>query len=294
MEPWAKVSAGHIARLGELTKREIQILLALFRYRNGSTNRCDPGRKAIGDAAGLPKSHVSLAIAGLETKGWIIERPDRSFHLFDAAEIPPAEPVEKPCGNVEKSVDKVEKVTKSVTNKVTKSVTESYQIGNEKLPNRQLHIKEEQNLNRSIEQKRRRNAGGASAKKPINPLKFAKPCRIPEPFDLSDEMLDWIEREVPGLAVADATTGFLEYWTNNRTKAALKTNWRLTWEKGMRNALKWQKRDAAGNAGPGVEPINPDCKECDGTGRVTVNDFPEPCYICQPDASNRYRRTRGK
>lgn len=64
--------------------------------------------------------------------------------------------------------------------------------------------------------------------------------RIPDPFPLTDEMIEWARTNVPGLEIAFAHANFVEYWTNNTTAKAKKVNWRMTWEKGMKLARRWQ------------------------------------------------------
>lgn len=282
---WAKVDALHIARFGELTKREIQVICSLFLCRNGKSDRCNPKRKTICELTGLPRSHVSTAIAGLETKGWIIEMPDGEFVLFPADSIPdpePFAPVENPCGNVEKVTELVttkpaESVTDLVTT-VTDSVTKRYQNGNE-------HNKDlEQTLNNEGTEKRALKPKKKSAK-----AKGSR-TRIPDPFPLTDEMRSWAIANVPDLQLIGAQLDFVEYWTNApENQKAYATNWRLRWEKGMRLLLKWQLRDA------GIDPDpNPNCSVCRGEGRTRGVDWSPPCDRCQPNRSKRFWKDRGK
>lgn len=64
--------------------------------------------------------------------------------------------------------------------------------------------------------------------------------RIPESFPLTDEMIGWASENCPDLDVITAHADFVEYWTNLTSAKAEKVDWRLTWQKGMRLALKWQ------------------------------------------------------
>lgn len=310
LEHWAKVTAGHIARLGELTKREIQVVNVLFLCRNGSNNRCDPRRKTIAALANLPAPGVTLALAGLERKGWIYEMEDGSFHLFDPQDIPTAGEIDAaekvtnlitPAA-VQNSVENPAEVTNlitpadnagdpEVTNLVTpviNSVKNSYQNGN-------AHIKD---LNRQLTEKEQtaRAAKKPRRKKADDPLIFPKPVRIPEPFELSDDMVSWLEINTPGLRVAEAIEDFVEHWTNRRDKKALATNWRLRWQKGMRLKLAWQRRDdAAANVAGGVVVDQKDCDNCGGVGSFQVNDFPNvPCEKCRPADANRFWKSRGR
>ncbi len=104
----ARIDELSARRLGELTKREIQVLIYLKLCRNARTGRCNPGRSAIAAFCRLARPHVTIAIAGLETKGWIVEDAD-GFKITESVTIADA--------------DRPGKVTKSVTGKVTESVT---------------------------------------------------------------------------------------------------------------------------------------------------------------------------
>lgn len=119
--------------------------------------------------------------------------------------------------------------------------------------------------------------------------------RIPNPFPLTDEMRAWAEKNVPTLRDLDsAHFDFVEYWTNNTTAKAFKVDWRLTWQKGMKLALGWQKEKNAdkGRPDPGkqAEPVAndlPACDECDSRGRIFPNnDWKQsyPCPKCNAEA----------
>jgi hypothetical protein len=89
MEHWAKLSESHILRLGELTKREIQVICYLFLRRNGTNQRCNPKRKTIAAGTGVGRSHVTESLAGLMQKNWISEDPvTGNFDLREVADIP--------------------------------------------------------------------------------------------------------------------------------------------------------------------------------------------------------------
>ncbi len=280
---WAKLDARHIARFGELTKREIQVICVLFLSRNGSNNRCNPKRKTIGQAAGLDRSAVSRAVAGLESKGWVVEMPDGEFHLFAADEIPEtfSTDCENPCG-------KVEKVVKLTTTEGGEVLSIPQQTVVDSATNRcQIDNSLNKELNRQgteLEQKRAR-----SKRKPAKPK--TKATRIPEPFELTDEMIDWAKANTPLISPAESHADFIEYWTNLQTKRAIASNWRLRWEKGFRLMQKWFIRD---QRAAGVELIDPDCKTCKGSGTERTNLESFPCSVCLPERNRRYWKTRGR
>jgi hypothetical protein len=295
-EHWAKVYAGHILRFGELTKREIQVVSYLFLCRNGHNNRCDPKQKTIAAGTGLAPPHVSTAIAGLERKGWAIEDAD-GFHLADADAIPEPKKVTKSVTKKRQKVTKLvtnpaENVTNLVT-KVTDSVTKSYQFGN-----KDIRI-----LNRSLTDKNRapRRRAADAAKKP----KTKEPTRIPDPFPLTDDMIDWVKTNLPALrSPAERHAEFVEHFTNRTDKKALAINWILKFRSNMRLRLKWQIRDegaadwrtvgaAAGSQAPPPAPVVGDCFVCDNERFVVVTnpnarfDFDRerrvPCSACMPE-----------
>jgi hypothetical protein len=316
MAHWAKTDGGHIARFGELTKREIQVVSFLYLCRNGDNNRCNPKRKAIAAGTGLAPPHVTIAIAGLERKGWIVEGTAEGFYLRDAADIPPAEkvtklvtnpaaePVEKSAGKVTKSVNNAEsEVTKSVT-KITKSVKNNYQFGNE-------HIKDiEQSSNRVLNSARA--AGKNKKKKPP-----VEKTRIPEPFELTDEMTAWFRENVPGLRIGPvaAHLNFVNYWTDAEGKRALKSNWLRTWKVGMSKLLEWQnrddERDAAARKDPKGRPGPPGSYVGENDYQPSPDEIAErerlaalpDCFICDnsrwtvrvvdPDARFSWQREQG-
>lgn len=275
----------HIARFGELTQREIRIVCALYLCRNGKNDRCFPSRRTIGTLTGLPRSHLSTGIAGLERKGWVCEMPDGEFFLFAAEQIPPVENTSGTVSIVTESVTNPSNpaagnVTEPVT-PVTQSVTESYSIGN--LLNKDLNRDLTDNSNR---------ARAPAKKKPKRktPAK-SKGTRIPDPFDLTDEMIDWATNAVPTLRLAEAHADFIEYWTNDQSRRAVAVNWKLRWQKGMRLLLKWQIRD---DRQSGKEIVDPNCDRCEGTGREKTNLETWPCPDCRPESNKRHWKSRGK
>lgn len=75
----ARIPEYVIRHSDDLKPRELRVLLCLLLHRNGRTGRCNPARKTIGEFLGLHRSHLSIAIAGLQSKGWVLETPDGFF-----------------------------------------------------------------------------------------------------------------------------------------------------------------------------------------------------------------------
>jgi hypothetical protein len=65
--------------------------------------------------------------------------------------------------------------------------------------------------------------------------------RIPDPFPLTEQMIEWATTNLPTLRLNEAHENFIEYWTNLPTAKAEKVDWMLTWKKGMKLALRWQE-----------------------------------------------------
>lgn len=297
MEHWAKVDGGHIARFGELTKREIQVVCYLFLCRNGANDQCNPKRKQIAAGTGITdRGNLSKAIDGLERKGWIADEGRAGFRLFAADEIPAPDAAAIVVKSTTKTPaemlsNRQQKAVKSTTEpdagdpgllsnrqqNVVKLTTKGCQIDN-------THIKEsEQTKNRQRTDKRR-----APRKSP--PAKKAKPQKslIPIPFELTDEMVSWFRENVAAelrIGPAAAHLEFCNYWVNlGDVKKAYKVDWLLTWKNGMQNLVKWQRRDdlAAGvktgadwrNVGKDDRPPEPD----------PFAALPD-CFICENQRS---------
>jgi DNA-binding MarR family transcriptional regulator len=138
MTKFAQIPTEAVCRFGELSKTEIRVISFLYAAKNIKTGQCNPGRKAISEMTGLPKSHVSASIKLLEEKGWLIEDEKGHFTLLnlsnkvtesvtprghDDDEIPTPESYEIGNSEVMESVtDEENPVTESVT-KVTENVT---------------------------------------------------------------------------------------------------------------------------------------------------------------------------
>ncbi|MBS1793642.1 MAG: hypothetical protein JSS81_07305 [Acidobacteria bacterium] len=70
-----------------------------------------------------------------------------------------------------------------------------------------------------------------------------KKFRLPADYPLSDEMIDWAKRELPGIKLIEAHENFVEHWSNRTDDKAERFDWDLTWRKGMRLAYQWQLED---------------------------------------------------
>lgn len=98
-EPFGKVYLSLSRRSGELTRNELRVLIHLLVCRNEETKQCNPSRKTIAAEIKIDKGNLSKAIVGLEKKGWILERENGQFTLFEASQVP-TEVVEIPTKRV--------------------------------------------------------------------------------------------------------------------------------------------------------------------------------------------------
>jgi hypothetical protein len=111
----------------------------------------------------------------------------------------------------------------------------------QKSANVDSHIKEELALEEPQETNVSFGSTTAAPAKKIKPVK----TRIPEDFELTDEMIDWAKETYPQLRLIEAHENFLEHWTNRTDAKSERVDWMRTWKKGMRLALKWQLEDDA-------------------------------------------------
>jgi hypothetical protein len=210
-----------ICRFGELTKTEIITLSYFYACRNETTGQCNPSRKRISTDTGINKTHLSPALKSLYDKGWIFEDLHGNFILTIPEKVTESVTIEPP----KKVTKSVTKVTESVT-KVTESVTKSYGIGNS-------HIKE-LNIERNIE-------GTEKEHRSENPPEKRKiASRIPDNFELSDEMIFWAKARAPNVSAALETEKFKNYWQAKSGRDATKHDWQATWRNWLLNAEKWQ------------------------------------------------------
>lgn len=89
-----------------------------------------------------------------------------------------------------------------------------------------------------------------------------QPFRLPPDYPLTDEMIDWAKKELPGLNVAIAHENFVEHWSNRTDAKAYRLNWDLTWKKGMRMAFNWQQQNENGVKNGSIQKHQPS----EGTG----------------------------
>ncbi len=95
-----------------------------------------------------------------------------------------------------------------------------------------LRVVEEESLTNVEEQKPQKRASAN-----------VTATRIPKPFPLTDAMREWAATECIGLDLETAHENFIEYWTNRTGVRGEKVDWYMTWRKGMKLALKWQKEN---------------------------------------------------
>lgn len=65
-----------------------------------------------------------------------------------------------------------------------------------------------------------------------------KATRVPDPFDVTEEMIAWVNRETPGVNWKFESQKFLDHFRAKSGKDATKQNWLATWRNWMRNAAE--------------------------------------------------------
>lgn len=75
---------------------------------------------------------------------------------------------------------------------------------------------------------------GPPSEAPAAPEK--RGTRIPEPFTVTADMRDWVERECAGLDWRRETEQFVDYWRAATGQKATKRDWPATWRTWMRRA----------------------------------------------------------
>jgi len=62
--------------------------------------------------------------------------------------------------------------------------------------------------------------------------------RIPIPFDVTEDMVEWATREIPRFDWDPETKKFVDYWRAKSGRDATKTDWPATWRNWMRRAAE--------------------------------------------------------
>ena len=92
---------------------------------------------------------------------------------------------------------------------------------------------------RRVEERREERLGRADA----TPRTDAKKgSRIPNPFPVTPEMVEWARKEVPGLDHRAVTDRFIDYWAAIPGSKGVKLDWIATWR-------NWMRREGDGGGG---------------------------------------------
>jgi len=84
------------------------------------------------------------------------------------------------------------------------------------------------------------NTDHAPADADAGPAKSkSRGTRIPEPFTVTPEMVEWARRECPGLNHKAITERFVDYWRGVAGSKSVKLDWPATWR-------NWMRREAEG------------------------------------------------
>jgi hypothetical protein len=65
-------------------------------------------------------------------------------------------------------------------------------------------------------------------------------CRIPDDFEVTDDLIDWARINAPNASIALETQKFKNYYSAKTGKDATRLDWSATWRNWMLNAEQWQ------------------------------------------------------
>lgn len=108
-----------------------------------------------------------------------------------------------------------------------------------------------------------------SAAKPRSTTK--KGTRIPEPFEISDEMKEWKRENCPDVQGWPETERFVDYWRGQPGAKGVKVDWVATWRNWMRRAqddMTGGKRGSTVVPLAGRKPSTTDSRMADGAALV--------------------------
>lgn len=212
--------------------------------------------------AGISKSPFYTAINELESKGWIQfskqEKQQKFWQLLKGFPPIPKIPEKKPqpiekkavSSNEESFSPNEESVQDFPQMRNLNSPNEENNSPNEEnfSPNEESHIRNTSVLlfvlHNLLQETKEKEKGTETVPKKKTVPRQTKTF-LPKNFTLTEKMRLWAKEKVPDLDIEDAHADFLEYWSNKDGAGGMKTDWSLTWQKGMRLQAKWQHQASA-------------------------------------------------
>lgn len=218
------------------------VLLCLANCHNDGTGRCNPSVKYIGDATGLDKKTIPVALEILAEKGLIsfdrrrgappnyrvnfTRKREKSLPengaTFESKSLPEnGSSVYPKTGELEEGDEKpsLPEIGLSVYPKTGNGVYPK--TGNKPGKNQE------------------RTGKGAAVRR-------TGKTKVPENFEVTDRMREWAAEKAPGIDVDAATEQWADYW---RSTGKLMSDWEATWRNGMKLHLKWNLQNNAALGG---------------------------------------------
>lgn len=189
------------------------VMIVLANHYSSGTSRCNPGHRAIAEEARISRSAVTAQIRKLVELGEIEVVDNGTSH--QSAEY-----------RLTKYVQQVD-----VLSKVRPDYVQQVDVVGEVRPDSDPTTSTIRGQNQDINQ---RSITYESAQAPRK-----RGTRIPDPFDVTEEMVRWVTTKYHRLDWEDETDKFCDYWEAKPGAGAVKLDWVATWRNWMRNAAKY-------------------------------------------------------
>lgn len=215
------------------------VLLTLAHHVNQTehVDKCYPSVRTIMWETGMSDKGVRRAVARLVEQGVISVggNTNRRFYRLIMTKRAPVRQTDVPC---ETPVAQTEGKAAAPVSQTIAPVSET---GNSGLGDRPTE--KEQGNNRDGADA---PAGGQGGSKTTEPDK--RGSRLPEDWQPSPKLIEWAEREEPGIDCRRETLQFKAYWLARPGKSGVMLDWDLTWQRWMRNESKYARRHKSGRA----------------------------------------------
>lgn len=239
-----------------LSDPERRVLLALFSFRNKSTDTVWPRVEWLACRAGIVDvTRVSKITRSLADKGWLTKKkrgfsgymqytlsvPDEATNLMNKSNLDCETKLER------KTEEKTPEETANPPNLDSESKFDQDTKSNLDSQTKSNLDSESKCREQSIEQSSEHEREGAVAP-PARALDKSRGTRLPESWHLTREYLDAalsIRPELSHESVAEIACGFRDYWISKPGAAGRKSDWLATW----RNWVRREKTFGGGGGG---------------------------------------------
>lgn len=191
-----------------LTLQDLRVLIALFSFRNKTTNVVWPSRSKLSERCRMDVTKISVATGRLEKFGWLTKEGKGGFSKSTKYELTVPEfdliTVTEQV-TVTDSVTVTQQVTRGVTYPVTRGVTE--QVTGKELTNELTNVTK-------------------SSK---------RGSRLPQGWLPSPELVAWAKAQRPDLNLREVLESFTDYWNSVAGAKGVKADWNATFRNWIRN-----------------------------------------------------------